>query len=116
MNQIALNRQSKNQDPNCGDLMTMAERELSAFYSAVTELLGSEEAEAAAEDWLQELVAIHDLPASVRQWRQLTVEVAARFANRVNASAIQKFTLPSDPLGDILPTNVPSMPSLRATF
>jgi alkylhydroperoxidase/carboxymuconolactone decarboxylase family protein YurZ len=67
------------------DLMTMAKRELSAFFSAVTELFGSEQAEASAEDWLQELMASDDLPASTRQWRTLTITAAARLASRVNA-------------------------------
>ena len=116
MNQIALNRQSKNQDPICGDLMILAERELAAFSRAVTELFGSEEAAVSAEEWLRELTAMHDLPTSIRQLRSLTVKVAARLAKRVNASGVKKFMLPSDPLGDILPTNVPGTPSLRATF
>jgi hypothetical protein len=40
----------------------MANRELSAFLSAVTELFGSEQPEASAEDWLRELTASDDLP------------------------------------------------------
>lgn len=88
MNQLALNRQSKNQDPSCGDLMTMAERELAAFFRAVTELFGSEEAEVSASEWLHELSAIHELPISIRQFRSLTVKVAGRLAGRVQASAI----------------------------
>ena len=63
---------------------TMAERELSAFFTAVTELFGSEQAEASAEDWLRELIACDDLPASTREWRTLTVSAAARLASRVN--------------------------------
>jgi microcompartment protein CcmK/EutM len=46
-------------------------------------LFGSKQAELSAEDWLHELVAIDDLPASTREWRLLTVKVAARMANRV---------------------------------
>jgi len=34
-----------NRDPMCAGLMTMAERELSAFLCAVTELFGSEQVE-----------------------------------------------------------------------
>ena len=67
-------------------LMAMANRELSAFLSAVTELFGSEQAERSAEDWLHELAASRDLPASTHQWRTLTVTAAARLASRVNAS------------------------------
>jgi hypothetical protein len=80
MNEFALNRPLTNHDP-----LAIANRELSAFFSAVTELFGSEQAERSAEDWLQELMASHDLPASTRQWRTLTVIAAARLASRVNA-------------------------------
>ena len=72
------------------DLVTMANRELSAFFSAVTELFGPEQAEQSAEDWLQELTASRDLPASTRQWRTLTVTAAARLASRVNHSRRQQ--------------------------
>ena len=65
---------------------TMAERELSAFFTAVTEMFGSEEAEISAEDWLRELTASADLPATAREWRTLTITAAAQLANRVNAS------------------------------
>ena len=52
--------------------MTMAERELSAFFGAVTRLFGSEQAELAAEDWLHELIEIDGRPASAREWRLIT--------------------------------------------
>ena len=68
------------------DLITMANRELSAFFSAVTELFGREQAEQSAEDWLEELTASRDLPASTREWRTLTVSAAARLASRVDHS------------------------------
>jgi hypothetical protein len=86
MNQVKLNKPPKDQNPTCGDLMTMAEQELAAFFIAVTELFGSEEAQLFAEDWLHELLAINDLPASTREWRLLTIKVSARLASRVNAS------------------------------
>ncbi|MGA8271347.1 MAG: hypothetical protein WB919_07280 [Candidatus Sulfotelmatobacter sp.] len=86
MNQFALTEPLKNHDPICGDLMTMAERELAAFVKAVTELFGSEQAELSAEDWLRELTALNDLPPSTRQWRLLTVKVMARLASRVSVS------------------------------
>jgi anti-sigma-K factor RskA len=93
MSQFALTKPLKNHDPICDDLIAMAERELAAFFKAVTELLGSEQALLSAEDWLQESTAINmddlrnnDLHASTRQWRELTVKAAARLASRVNAS------------------------------
>ena len=77
-----------NHYPIRGRLMTTAERKLSAFLSAVTELFGSEEAEASAEDWLRELMASNDLPASTRDWRTLTIAAAAQLASRVNGLAL----------------------------
>jgi hypothetical protein len=64
----------------------MAERELWAFIRAVTELHGSEQARASTEDWLRELMASRDLPASAREWRTVTIAAAAQLAGRVNAS------------------------------
>ena len=87
MSQFALTKPLKDHDPICGDLMAMAERELAAFFNAVTELFGSEQAEISAEDWLHELMAVNDLPASTRQWRHLTVKISARLASGVNASS-----------------------------
>ena len=74
--------------PAFAKLMTMAERELGAFISAVTELFGSEQARLAAEDWLDELVLVETLPGLIsRDWRLITIAASARLANRVNASA-----------------------------
>jgi hypothetical protein len=68
--------------------MTMAERELSAFFNAVTQLFGTEEAEISAKDWLRELIEIDGLPASTREWRLITAKASTRLANRVNASSL----------------------------
>jgi hypothetical protein len=74
--------------PTFAELMTMAERELGAFISAVTELFGSEQARLAAEDWLDELVSMETLPGlTSRDWRLITIAASARLANRVNASS-----------------------------
>lgn len=90
MDELVLSKPLTNHDPICGDLTTMAERELSAFFTAVTELFGSEQAETSAEDWLRELMASDDLPASPRQWRTLTITAAAQLAGRVDASTYQR--------------------------
>jgi len=58
----------------------MAERELTAFFHAVTQLFGPEQAKLSAEDWLRELTGIDRLPASIRDWRSISVKVAARLA------------------------------------
>jgi hypothetical protein len=67
--------------------MTMAERELSAFFNAVTQLFGSEQAELSAEDWMQKLIEIDGLPDSSREWRLITAKVSTRLASRVSASS-----------------------------
>ncbi len=95
MDEFVLSKSPMNRDRVCGDLMTMAERELSAFFTAVTELFGSEQAEASAEDWLGELMASNDLPASTREWRMLSITAAGRLATRVNASTYQNSRLAS---------------------
>ena len=88
MNQLAFNGPHKKRNPTCSDVITMAEQELAAFFSAVTELYGSEQATLSAEDWLHELMRINDLPTSTREWRLLTVKISARLARRVQAPPI----------------------------
>jgi hypothetical protein len=75
-------------DQTFAKLMTMAERKLGAFISAVTELFGTEQARLAAEDWLDELFIMeHPLGFISRDWRSITIAASARLANRVNASS-----------------------------
>jgi alkylhydroperoxidase/carboxymuconolactone decarboxylase family protein YurZ len=88
MNPRARYQPSKNSDLPCRDIITMAERELSAFFAAVTQLFGSEQAELSAEYWLQELIEVDDLPASDREWRLITAKVSTRLASRVSASSL----------------------------
>ena len=74
--------------PTFATVMTMAERELGAFISAVTELFGSEQGRLAAEDWLDELVLMETPPGLTRRdWRSTTIAASMRLANRVNASS-----------------------------
>jgi hypothetical protein len=69
--------------PTFAKLMTMPERELGAFISAVTELFGPEQARLAAEDWLDELVSMETLPGlTSRDWRLLTIAASARLLAR----------------------------------
>jgi alkylhydroperoxidase/carboxymuconolactone decarboxylase family protein YurZ len=88
MNPLARYKPLNNSNPPCTDLMTMAERELSAFFNAVTQSFGSEQAELSAEDWLHELIEIDGLPASTREWRSIAVKVSTRLASRVSASSL----------------------------
>jgi hypothetical protein len=94
MNQVSAYYPPKHHNRACSDLMTMAERELAAFFNAVKELFGSKQARLSAEDWLDELAARNGLPASTREWRRITVEVSARLARRVNALNLDR----KDPL------------------
>jgi hypothetical protein len=87
MNQQSLNTRI------CEAARTRAEQELAAFFAAMTEMFGSEQAELAAEDWLHHLLAMDHLPASVREWRQLSVKASSRFATRVKAEVAR----PLDP-------------------
>lgn len=82
------------QHANCADLMMMAERELGAFLSAVTEIYGAEQAEMSAEIWLEELEMINRLPGPAsRDWRSLTVASLARLTNHLTAA--QASSVPS---------------------
>jgi hypothetical protein len=85
MNPLARHEPSNDYIPPCADLMTMAERELSAFFNAVTRLFGTELAELSAQDWLQELVETDSLPTSTPEWRLITAKVSTRLASRVRA-------------------------------
>jgi hypothetical protein len=63
----------------------LAERELSAFIAAVTEMYGPQEAKLAAEDWLDESNLMDRPPRSeARDWRSVTIAASARLASRVN--------------------------------
>jgi len=85
MNQLSQNGPYRNEGSLCAELIVGAERELSAFFSAVAELFGPEQATLAAKDWLQHLEAMPDLPASPREWRLLSIEASARLAKRASA-------------------------------
>jgi hypothetical protein len=90
MNSLARYKPSKTSNHPCPDLMTIAERELSAFFNTVTQLFGSEQAVLSADDWLQELIEIDALPASAREWRLITAKASTRLASRVNASSVSR--------------------------
>jgi hypothetical protein len=88
MNPLAGYKPPKNPNSPCADLVTMAERELSAFFNAVIQLFGSEQAEISAEDWLHELIESDSLPTSTREWRLITARVSTGLASRVSASSL----------------------------
>jgi hypothetical protein len=71
-----------------------AERELSAFSSAVTGLFGREQARVSTEDWLEEAeLADSLLRPTERDWRSVTIAAAARLANRIDAARHPKRAL-----------------------
>jgi len=78
----------RNLNSVCADLATAAERELSAFFRAVTELFGMEQAELSAEDWLREFTIIDGVPETTRELRRVTARASARLASRVQASSL----------------------------
>ena len=88
MDHAAFDRPPGNPHSDCADLTAMAERELSAFFNAVKEVFGPEQAERSVEDWLHELNESEGLPASTRQWRLITTKVSTRLASRVNALSL----------------------------
>jgi hypothetical protein len=95
MNPLARSQHQPSKNPNhpCPDLLTMAERELSAFFNAVARSFGSEQAELSAEDWLREMIEVDALPTSTREWRLITAKASTRLASRVNAwSLSNEFT------------------------
>ena len=86
MNQFVIPGRPRN--PHCAGSMSLAERELAAFFEAVKELFGPELAELSAKEWLRELEATADLPASSSEWRTLTAKASFWLANRVNALSL----------------------------
>jgi hypothetical protein len=71
----------------CKEQTLMAERELSAFISAVNEMHGPDQAKLGALDWLDELELMDSQPGSTsRHWREVTIAASARLANRLNAA------------------------------
>jgi hypothetical protein len=98
MNSRAGYEQLRDLNHPCPDLATMAERELAAFFNAISRSFGAEQAELAAEDWLQELIAIDGLPASTGQWRLITAKASTRLASRLSASSLSASFLSTSPL------------------
>ena len=77
---------------SAGELVTTAERELAAFYRAISVAYGPEEAMQAAEVWIEELEksnrdGFKTVPRrsdrSLSKWRSVTINASHRFASKV---------------------------------
>ena len=78
---------ANNHNSNGACLMSMAERELGAFLSAVRDLYGPEQATISAEDWLDELESMDHVPGSATcEWRLITMAASARLARRLTGA------------------------------
>jgi hypothetical protein len=93
MNRLTMNKSSRNHDLDCAGVAAMAEHELTALFTAVKELFGTEVAELSAEEWLRELAATEGLPSSAHEWRGITLNIGRRLAARVNGLSIASPTL-----------------------
>ena len=70
------------------ELFNRAEKELAAFVAAVNTLHGEEQARAAADDWLLELIALKRLcKGTSRDLRSVTIGAARRLAYRLSISS-----------------------------
>jgi len=79
-----MDSQQQFRNSDYGAEMAAAERELSAFIGAVSQLFGAEEAKLSAEDWLDELESMDSPPQSTnRDWRSVTIAASARLATRI---------------------------------
>lgn len=66
------------------ECLIYAENELSALYSAVSQLFGLEQAELTMEDWLSELETMEwQLESPVPNWRRPTLTAVSRLAARM---------------------------------
>lgn len=67
--------------------MSMAEREFSAFFTAVEALFGPTQAKLSAEDWLNVTtqMSTQNQP-TYRDWRAVTIAASSRLAQRLVAA------------------------------
>jgi hypothetical protein len=71
------------QEGSMAELLASAEKELSAFVTAVNQLFDAEQGRKAANNWIEELVRTDWLSgAPVIDWRKVTIAAAARLVRR----------------------------------
>jgi hypothetical protein len=72
----------------CLEQVRMAEAEFSAFYSAVKESFGEDQARLSAEDWLDESRLVDSPERSTgREWRAATIAASIQLAKRLAAAS-----------------------------
>jgi len=77
MNQLSFGK-PQNDHKGCAQYMTMAERELTAFFGAVTELFGPEQAALSAGEWLRELEGVSTRAIAAVIGKHLNVPVVSK--------------------------------------
>lgn len=86
----------------CEEQTRLAERELSSFLAAVTELFGQEQARLSEKDWLDELELMSSPPiAADGNWRAVTIAASARLADRISPTLAR----PNDAKVSPIPTS-----------
>lgn len=89
-------------DSNYEEQKRLAERELSSFLAAVTELFGQEQARLSEKDWLDESELMDASPMSAnRKWRAVTIAASARLADRISPTLAR----PNDTKVSPIPTS-----------
>jgi hypothetical protein len=82
----SMNTKESFSNSSCKQQAQMAEREFSAFVSAVTELHGPEQVQFSALAWLDELELMDSERESTSQdWRVVTIAASVRLAKRLKA-------------------------------
>jgi hypothetical protein len=82
MNPIVATQQAS--DTLVADLLRTAEKELSAFYTAIFRKFGPDEARRAAYDWIEEIETMDwPLDETVPNWRHVSIVAADCVASRV---------------------------------
>lgn len=89
-NGVPMNERESFSDLIYDEQMHLAERELSSFLAAVTELYGPGQARLSAEVWLEESELMDSPPRSeARNWRAVSIAASARLAPGFTARAAQ---------------------------
>lgn len=79
-----MNPEESSVNPTCEEQVLLAERELSAFITAVTRLFGPDQARLSADDWLDEFESMDSSSRPTgRDWRAVTIAASAKLANRL---------------------------------